>query len=878
MESVGTGGVVSPASPLDRESDRRWLVRAAGDWELTTPTDRIPIDLAEYLAHRLGPAGRPSPTTLRAFATDATVVPISAVAWREHEHGWARTDPEGEPCWITAADIGLLDAVRQPVSVEALLSDTEQPELEVLSSIQRLEAAGGLRIETVDAGHAAEKPDPGVEPEPADADADGEGDADGDGSDVTVTPGAHGAPRASLAERVRFAFEHSSKIAAVRRLLRHCDRSNRAAAPIRPGDEPTPVFLLWPTGDRPPLSLGAIAAALKAHDGGRLAARFRIHRLARHDEVLRQLPEHGAAIVLFTHYLWSTEHNIDAAASYREKNPDVLLVHGGPNIPDDPATLRSFLTDKPEIFDVIVHGEGEDTAVELFDALDARNAAEWAAALDGIVGLSYVHEGRVHNNGPRARSADLNRHPSPYLSGEFDHIDADEFRAGVVIETNRGCPYGCTFCDWGSATMSRLRKFDLDRVFAELDWAMGHGIGDVLFADANFGIIARDVEIAEHIAGLAERCGRPFVVWVTVAKNTTKHLVRIFEVLHTAGVAGMTSLAVQSWDNEVLEAVERSNISPNVYVEVAASLRRLGMPLIGDLMIGLPRQSVASYRADLQFMFDHEVTARSWPTLALVNSPLNRPEYRDRYRLRIRRPGLVVASDSFSEADFGEMIDLRRMFALMDQYGLGRLVLQYLQWDHGIAATDMVAAAVDAVKTRPDDVASLAWLVHHFERSGVSPGGWAGVVDDLCRLAIEDMGVAESSDFDSIVRAQTFILAVPSRRLPARLTLDHDVVSYVLDAVAPLDESGAYRRPARRLAEYGPGDITVVSDPLGRCIDSLPPIEISDDLATTGQFFTEIDFDLVHPLMRNSLGMVRRGIVNRPSATAGGRREVVVAG
>ena len=30
--------------------------------------------------------------------------------------------------------------------------------------------------------------------------------------------------------------------------------------------------------------------------------------------------------------------------------------------------------------------------------------------------------------------------------------------AHVTIETNRGCPYGCTFCDWGSATMSRARK------------------------------------------------------------------------------------------------------------------------------------------------------------------------------------------------------------------------------------------------------------------------------------------------------------------------------------------------------------------------------------------------------------------------------------
>lgn len=46
--------------------------------------------------------------------------------------------------------------------------------------------------------------------------------------------------------------------------------------------------------------------------------------------------------------------------------------------------------------------------------------------------------------------------PSPYLTGEFDEIDPARWRS-ATIETNRGCPYGCTYCDWGSATLSRIR-------------------------------------------------------------------------------------------------------------------------------------------------------------------------------------------------------------------------------------------------------------------------------------------------------------------------------------------------------------------------------------------------------------------------------------
>ena len=79
----------------------------------------------------------------------------------------------------------------------------------------------------------------------------------------------------------------------------------------------------------------------------------------------------------------------------------------------------------------------------------------------------------------------------------------------AILETNRGCPYGCTFCDWGSATQSRIRKFDLDRVFAELEWCATHKVHQVFLADANFGIFERDVEIAEKVAELKLEHGYP---------------------------------------------------------------------------------------------------------------------------------------------------------------------------------------------------------------------------------------------------------------------------------------------------------------------------------------------------------------------------------
>ena len=46
--------------------------------------------------------------------------------------------------------------------------------------------------------------------------------------------------------------------------------------------------------------------------------------------------------------------------------------------------------------------------------------------------------------------------PSPHLTGVFDSYDGRVEAA--IVESNRGCPFGCTFCDWGSATRQKVRE------------------------------------------------------------------------------------------------------------------------------------------------------------------------------------------------------------------------------------------------------------------------------------------------------------------------------------------------------------------------------------------------------------------------------------
>src|SRR2546423_1017978 len=82
-----------------------------------------------------------------------------------------------------------------------------------------------------------------------------------------------------------------------------------------------------------------------------------------------------------------------------------------------------------------------------------------------------------------------------YSTGVFDELLAQSFDFAAVWETNRGCPYACTFCDWGSAIAQKLSVWDPARLDREIEYFGQKRIRYVYAADANFGILPRDVDI-----------------------------------------------------------------------------------------------------------------------------------------------------------------------------------------------------------------------------------------------------------------------------------------------------------------------------------------------------------------------------------------------
>lgn len=651
-----------------------------------------------------------------------------------------------------------------------------------------------------------------------------------------------------------------------------------------------PVYAIWHDRVGPSLSLGLLTATARAHGGGSLEQTFDIRRPEHVSSFLADLAGRtGPAVLLCSDYVWSLEDNLAAATAGRAIAPELLVVHGGPSSPKYDADARRFLSEHAGAAQLLVRGEGELVLARVLESFAQHGVRLHRRSLEDIGGLSFIdpESGEFVRTPDQERIADLDALPSPYLTGEFDDIDPAAWQHCLSVETNRGCPYGCTFCDWGSSTLSRIRRFDLERVRAELEWVASRGVASLNITDANFGILARDVQIAEMLADVRRRYGTPGVVSYYPAKNTTKYLVPIMDVLLAAGVGPTATISLQTTDPATLEAIDRSNISTEHHLALAAEMRRRQLPLQGDLLTGLPGQTFASYKADLQHHLEHEISPRTWQVRVLPNAPMNAPEYRERFAIRTDDAHRVLSTSTFDRADRDRMLRLRTVEAIVERFGLLRHVLRYLQWDHGIAAMDVVERLLDLAERDPLRLPTLSWVTTWFDHFQVPAVGWPSFYDEVRSFVVHDLGVPDDEVLACVLDLQCFLMPAPGRTFPCTIDLAHDYPGWYLAATEELHRSGRAAVPDRRLADTPPGRLTVTGDPLALCTVGVDIVGDPRDPLFENDFAIGANsaYELASPLMRllphvafTAMEQYRTAVAPRaPYEPPPQRRRIVVA-
>jgi radical SAM superfamily enzyme YgiQ (UPF0313 family) len=301
-------------------------------------------------------------------------------------------------------------------------------------------------------------------------------------------------------------------------------------------------------------------------------------------------------IVAFSTYVWNHQYNYTVAKRVRELNPDCLIVFGGP----EPAiTDKNIFRDNP-FMDIIICFEGEITFRKILQNYESKNWEE-------IPGLLFNKNGEPINTGDAKRIETLEEVPSPYLSGVFDKIVAEnpDVEWNGTLETNRGCPFACTFCDWGSLTYNKVKHFGVQRVYDELEWMAKHKCGFISITDANFGMFPeRDNLIADKIIEVQSTYGYPKTFSVAWAKNQKREVVEIVKkLLEAPGFNQGLTLSVQSLDLDVLENIRRKNMEMNKLEEVFELCEQRNIPTYTELILGLPGETLQSWKDNFWKLF-----------------------------------------------------------------------------------------------------------------------------------------------------------------------------------------------------------------------------------------------------------------------------------
>ncbi len=321
-------------------------------------------------------------------------------------------------------------------------------------------------------------------------------------------------------------------------------------------------------------------------------------------------------MVAFSCNIWNMEYNKTLAKIVKEKYPACIILFGGHNVNEDCSLL-----DEATQVDMLMLGEGEQVFADLLmNLLDGR--------FEQTKSIAYKKDG-VTIKTERSCVNDLSHYPSPFLTGVFDRIleenQGTEFL--TVIETNRGCPYNCAYCDWVNGR--RMRFFPMEKVLAEVEWLGTHKIGYVFCGDSNYGMFPRDVDIAKALVKTKQKYGYPQAFRVCYEKNSADRVFEICKILNSAGMDKGATLAYQTLSPAALKNIGRKNLTMEHFSALLQKYNEAGIATYSELILGLPGETKESFcRGMCRLLESGQHNSLSvYHCEMLPNSDMSDPEY-----------------------------------------------------------------------------------------------------------------------------------------------------------------------------------------------------------------------------------------------------------
>ena len=451
------------------------------------------------------------------------------------------------------------------------------------------------------------------------------------------------------------------------------------------------------------------------------------------------------SVVAFSCFVWNWNWNMQMAKKIKKKWPECLIVIGGwqPPISD---RSRGFFHKYPFI-DFICHGEGEFTFANiLIESLkknpDYKNIL--GCSIPGRLiqkrknldiykikdGLKIESIEKIDELGtldtyvtkPRPRIDHLAQMPSPYLNGLFDElIENCKYDLEATIETTRGCPFGCTFCEIGTKYYQKIKTPTIEKVFREIDWLSKNKIVFVYNADSNFGMLNEHLEITEYLILKKKETGYPQKHRVDWAKIHGDKVIKLAKLFYAAGMDKGITIALQSLNPKTLEAVKRKNMDDGKLSEFLKKYNQADLPSYMEIILGLPEETKESFIdgvCKVMELGQHNYIG-IYPLTALPNTPFGDPKYIKKYNLKIidtypafshvdvsdqndfEREKMVVGNNVMSTEDYKESQLYRWLFMFAHYLGYTQYISRFLRNNFNIPFKKFYQDLMDFSKNSP---------------------------------------------------------------------------------------------------------------------------------------------------------------------------------
>ncbi|MBU0762308.1 MAG: B12-binding domain-containing radical SAM protein [Candidatus Altiarchaeota archaeon] len=380
--------------------------------------------------------------------------------------------------------------------------------------------------------------------------------------------------------------------------------------------------------EQPPLGLCYLAAMMRAkkHSVDIIDAEFEDLRIS---EVVSRIKASKSDIVGFTCVTATYDVTVEIAKGVKGYDSDILTLIGGPHISAEPETTLST-----GFFDIGIIGEGEQTVVELLDAIEKDIPLE---RVDGII---YRGPNSIVKTRPRKPIEDLDQLPYPARdllpdirlykpsSKNYKRLPT------TTMVTSRGCPFGCKFCDQ-SVFGRRYRQNTAEHVVNEIKILVKEfGIREIFFTEDTFTVDKERVEkicnlILEENIDIAWRC-------CTRVNLVTKDLLKKMKK------SGMWHVyyGLESGNQDILDLLGKGITLKQIRDAIRWS-DELGIYTQGAFMINHPTETHETIRETIDFAKSLRLTELS----VLMLAPMPNTEFRN----------MCGSYGSFDNSDFTKM-------------------------------------------------------------------------------------------------------------------------------------------------------------------------------------------------------------------------------